>query len=809
MKTLPAAKTKKSSSFADKQATLKFGAIGKKEVPTSRHIPYSHHIDPTTLGTFDGLMLKVIKLKGFAHETADQQTLNYLQEKRNTLLLGLNDSRYAIWTTLVRHKQTEFPQGEFDNAFCDSLNREYQSRMRKKSMFVNDLYITVIRKGTSNKISKISDLVKALSNSGNLEAKQQERKELRSALEEVCERILANLASYSPHLLGTRETAQGVESEILEFLSLLVNGKPSRVLIPRQAINAYLPNTRPFFTTDAFELKGVSHRRIGGGITIKEYPGITKPGIFDELLTLPVEFILTQSFVFVDRNSALGKMKTQKRQLESAGDDARSLTEELLVAMDDVASGRICLGTHHFTLICFEENLQKLQRALALADSALGNQGINAVREDIALEAGFWAQLPGNISYIGRKADITSQNFAAFSSFHNYPCGQLKENLWGDAVTLLETVSGTPYYFNFHKGDLGNTTVIGPSGSGKTVLLTFLQAQLEKYRPRRVYLDKDRGAEIFIRAIGGQYAAIEPGIFTGFNPFQLPENPRNESFLTSLLSFMLSERGEPLNALDMQHVVRLVKGNFSLPARDRVLPVLASYLPQGHDNHLAVRLRRWYGEGDLAWLFDNATDRFPSDTRTIGFDLTHILDEPIARAAALRYMFYRIENLIDGSPLSITLDEGWKGLEDEYVAQKVFDWEKTIRKRNGMVIFGSQSARDLSETRIGNTIIEQSPTQIFYPNPDADRNSYCEAFSLTNKEFDLIKNRLDPASRCFLVKHGKDSIVARLDLQGMEDWIAVLSGREETVRLLDNIRLETGDNPDLWLPLFHQRRKTL
>lgn len=793
--------------LARKKEFLKFGAVAQKEVPVSRHLPYSHHIDPTTIGTFDGLMLKVIKLKGFAHETADQEAINYAQEKRNTLLIGLNDSRYAIWSTLIRRRETRFPEGKFENRFSAALNHSYQEKMRDKKMFVNDLYITVIRKGSNNKINKLGDLIKSLSTTGDVDAQKHERKEIKRELDEVTDKILASLAPYDPELLSTKVTERGIESEPLEFLSTLINGESRPVLLPRQALNTYLGCTRPFFSKEAFELKGLRHSRIGGGITIKEYPGVTRPSIFDELLSLPFEFVLTQSFVFQDRNTALGKMKTQKRQLESAGDDAKSLTEQLTDAMDDVASGRICFGSHHFTLMCFEENTQQLQKALAAADSALANQGINAVREDVALEAGFWAQLPGNMSYIGRKADITSQNYASFCSYHNYPSGKLDHNHWGPAVTLLETISGTPFYFNFHKNDLGNTTIIGPSGSGKTVLMTFLQAQLEKFHPRRVYLDKDRGAEIFIRAIGGYYAAIEPGIRTGFNPFQLPETAKNEAFLISLVSFMVSEKGEPLNAVDMQHVARLVKGNFSLDTKDRRLEVLASYLPQGKDNHLAIRLKRWYGAGDLAWLFDNTQDQFPMHIRTIGFDLTHILDEPIARAAALRYMFHRIEGMIDGTPISITMDEGWKGLEDEYVSQKVFDWEKTIRKRNGFFTFGSQSARDLSETRIGKTIIEQSPTQIFYPNQDADYASYCEAFSLTNKEFDLVKNVLDPSSRAFLIKHGRDSIVAKLDLHGMGDALAVLSGREETVRLLDQIRKEVGDDPEHWLPVFHQRRK--
>jgi type IV secretion system protein VirB4 len=42
--------------------------------------------------------------------------------------------------------------------------------------------------------------------------------------------------------------------------------------------------------------------------------------------------------------------------------------------------------------------------------------------------------------------------------------------------------------------------------------------------------------------------------------------------------------------------------------------------------------------------------------------------------------------------------------------------------------------------------------------------------------------------------------VARLDLTGEKELLTVLSGRERTVRLLDDIRLETGDDPARWLP---------
>lgn len=789
---------------------LKFGDAMSKEVPCSIHIPYSRHIDENTITTLDGVLVKVIKLQGFSFETADQKDINRAQEKRNAMLRGMADNRYVIWTTLVRRKEARFPAGNFTSGFAKELNDKYQRLITGKSMFVNDLYLTIVRQSPSDKINQFADFLKSLSQKGDIEAQQYARKEALRELDEVTDKILSNLSIYSPKLLGTYSTETGTVSEPLTFFSYLINGSNRPVMLPRQSISSYITSARPFFGKDALELKGLSGRKLIGGLTIKEYCGTSRPGLLDKLLTLPFEFVLTQSFQFLVRREALDGMKRQKRQLDQADDDAVSLTEEISEAIDDLASGRIAFGKHHFTLFCQGNDTRELQKNLALSDSLLADEGITAVREDIALEASFWAQLPGNGSYISRKAGISSQNFAAFASFHNYPSGQFDRNKWGPALCILETVSGSPFYFNFHVEDLGNCTCIGPSGSGKTVLMTFLQAQLEKYKGmRRVYLDKDRGAEIFIRASGGAYATIQPGVKTGFNPFQLPQTPENEAFLMDLVAFLVAENGNPLNAVDMGHVANMVRGNWNLDPADRTIRNLAGYLPQGSDNHLALRLRRWYGNGDLAWLFDCDRDEFPANTHTIGFDLTHILDAPIARAACLRYVFHRVAGMIDGNPIAITIDEGWKGLEDEYVSQRIFDWEKVIRKLNGIVIFGSQSARDLAETRIGTTIIEQSPTQIFYANGDADHKSYCEAFNLTDKEFDLIKNQLDPSDRYFLIKQGSNSVVAKLNLKGADDALSILSGRKETVNLLDTIRAEVGDDPETWIPIFHKRRKQL
>ena len=103
-------------------------------------------------------------------------------------------------------------------------------------------------------------------------------------------------------------------------------------------------------------------------------------------------------------------------------------------------------------------------------------------------------------------------------------------NHWGDCISLLQTKSSTPYAFNFHAHDVGNFTVVGPTGTGKTVVLTFLLAQAQRHHPLSYFFDRDRGAELCIRALGGWYSVLRPGDPSGLNPLQLPIRRKTAAF---------------------------------------------------------------------------------------------------------------------------------------------------------------------------------------------------------------------------------------------------------------------------------------
>jgi type IV secretion system protein VirB4 len=151
----------------------------------------------------------------------------------------------------------------------------------------------------------------------------------------------------------------------------------------------------------------------------------------------------------------------------------------------------------------------------------------------------------------------------------------------------------------------------------------------------------------------------------------------------------------------------------------------------------------------------------------------------------------------------IVLDEAWALIGNPIFAPKIKNWLKVLRKLNTFVVFATQSVEDASKSDISDTLVQQTATQIFLPNLKATR-AYQDVFMLSEREFLIVKNT-DPASRFFLLKQDNQGIVARIALSGMDDVISVLSGRVETIEVLNDIIAEVGEDPKDWLEIFYRR----
>ena len=784
----------------------------RKEYHESGFIPYWHHWNEDTIITKNEWLMKVIKLSGYSFETADDEDVDIKKSVRNQLLRGMASGSFALYFHTIRRRQNAF-EGEFagkhmGNLFADYVNFSWNKKHSGRKSFVNELYITIIKKADVKGVAIIEHIFKKFNQVASKSAWESDMRDNCEELDEIINRVTTSFRDYSPKVLGLRRTKYGTFSEILEFISKIVNcGGDSAALVHPGDLSRYIPSNRLYFGPKSVEiLAKKGGPRYAGIISLREYGQNTSAGMLDSFLQLPHELVISQSFHFTNRQVAINKMQIQQNRMIQSADKAVSQVVEISAALDDAMSGRINFGEHHLTVMCIADTPKSLENSLSLAQVELENAGVYAIREKWNLEPAFWAQLPANFDFIVRKAVISTLNLAGFASQHNYPVGSKFGNHWGEAVTVFDTTSGTPFFFNFHVRDVGHTTIIGPTGAGKTVLMNFLCAQAMKFKPRLFFFDKDRGAEIFIRALGGLYTVIEPREPTGFNPLQLEDTPENRTFLIEWFRSLVTVHDKSMNNEDIARITEAIEGNYKLKEEDRTLKNVVPFLGLEGPETLAGRIRMWHGEGSHAALFDNEEDLIDFGVSDVfGFEMGKLLRDEAALGPALLYLFHRISISLDGTPTMIVLDEAWALIDNPIFAPKIKDWLKVLRKLNTFVVFATQSVEDASKSAISDTLIQQTATQIFLPNLKATR-AYCDTFMLSEREYTLIKHT-DPGSRFFLVKQGNDAVVARIDLRGMEDIISILSGRAETVRLLDKIRDEVGDNPADWLPVFYEKVK--
>lgn len=769
-----------------------------KEAHAGDRLPYLALVDENIVQLRDGSVMLSLLVPGLSFETADTAELNAHAATREVLLRSTLDSRFVLYHHVIRRRVHVTLDGRCDDPLAAHIDGRWREKLANGTLYVNDQFVTLVRRPARGKAGWADRLSRWMKRGGKapVEADPADLRAVRAA----ASALVAALGAYGARLLGEYDGAAGRCSEVLELLSALYNGemRPVRVPAADTDIGRMLPYRRLNFGLDALELRGAGGGEFAALLSLKDYPDSTGPGLTDALLRLPCELVLCETYAPADRQLARERIDLATRRLRSADEEAMAERREMQAARDALGVGAVGFGDHHLAVLVRSPDLAALDDITAGCAAALADIGAVAVREDVNLEPGFWGQFPGNEGFLVRRALISSANMACFGSFHGFAMGQASGNHWGEAVTLLQTTSATPFFFNFHHGDLGNFSVIGPSGSGKTVVMNFLAAQAQKFSPRTILFDKDRGAEVFVRGIGGRYSRIAAGHPTGFNPLALPDSAANRAFLRDWLGVLLAVNG-PEELATIAAAVDAAYAND--PALRRLLHfrelLAGSRRPQAGD--LASRLDAWLEGGEHGWLFDNAEDRLDLSARTLGFDMTALLETPRLRTPVMMYLFHRIEERLDGQPTMILIDEGWKALDDEVFAARIRDWLKTLRKRNALVGFATQSARDALDSRISTALVEQTATMIFMPNARARAEDYCDGFGLTEHELELIRT-LPAHSRCFLIRQPDASVVVRLDLSGMPEVLALLSGRESTVRRLDALRAEYGDAPAAWYP---------
>ena len=221
-----------------------------REKPVANHIPYTRHVDEETLRTKDGMFLSIIRIDGFCHQTADQDDIDMEAASRNTLLRALADSRFAIYSHIVRRRIPPKIDGKITLDFCRQLDERYMQSLSATHMYSNALYLTVIRRGYQGKVGLADTLFSKFRKASGI-SEQAIELEARQELRDHVANIVKGFERYGARVLNTVMRDGSVYSEPIEFLAELINGCSEHASPPHGARHLYPDTSYHLWPADA------------------------------------------------------------------------------------------------------------------------------------------------------------------------------------------------------------------------------------------------------------------------------------------------------------------------------------------------------------------------------------------------------------------------------------------------------------------------------------------------------------------------------------------------------------------------------
>lgn len=779
-------------------------------------IPFSSLLSDGVAITKDYCLVTSYELAGISFECEDDDSLDFRNEALNMMIKTFANEPISFYFHNCRYTINDKFESKFNNSYLKEIDECYYNAFKEGSLFKNSLFLTII-------YNPLGSLEKKTFEKSSFESKKKELTMFLQKFGEYCLQLEANLNVFSPTKLTTYKKDNITYSKQLEFYNFLLSGRFNPVRVLNYPINEYLMGNLNsiYFNYNMAQINfNDDSRRFARIIEIKDYSSTTFAGILNVLAYKKIEYMICQSFQPLAKVEAKSALKKQRNLLSASEDEAFSQVEQLEFALDALQAGEISFGKYHFEIVVYGNTPEECKNNANNVITELNELGFMMSVANIALPAAYFSCIPCNFSIRPRINLISSINYASLIALHNFDTGKRNKNCWGEAVTMLKTPNGSPYYLNFHqsggkqKDDFGelflaNSLILGQSGGGKTVFMNFTFNQMLKYADKStfpentpeenkkftaVYLDKDKGALGNILCAGGRYITIENGKPTGFNPFMVEASQENLRALKSLITLCVTRKGEVLNTKEekkLSDAVDFIMTQFEMNERKYPISLLLENITEdvNDNNSLKSRLMAFKKGKQFGWVFDNENDilDFPDSINVFGIDGTEFLDDADVNGILSYFILWRVMNLADGRRLVIDIDEAWKWLENEVVADEVKNKFKTIRKQNGFLRLATQSVEDFLKLPIAKTIVEQSATKIFLPNPQAQEEDYTKGLNLSFDEYQIIKD-FQPAKRELLVKRQDESVIAKLDLSSLgKENLMVLSTGSSYIDTIEKI----------------------
>lgn len=486
----------------------------------------------------------------------------------------------------------------------------------------------------------------------------------------------------------------------------------------------------------------------------------------------------------------------------------------------------------HFNVMVWTENKNELKELKTQVSSALAQMDAVAKQEVDGAPQIFWAGIPGN------EADFpindTFDTFAEQAScFFNLETSY-RSSISPVGIRLGDRLTGKPVHVDISdepvkRGIITNRNkfILGPSGSGKSFFTNHLVRSNYEQGAHIVLVDVGHSYKGLCDLVNGYYFTYSETNPIRFNPFFVSpgdflDTERKESLKTLMLALAKKDdetftRSEYV-ALSMSiqmYYEKLDRIKSIFPwfnsyyeyVRDEFVTVLKEDKVKEKDfdveNFLYV-LRPYYKGGEFDYLL-NATENLDLlNERFIVFELDNIKDHPILFPVVtiiIMEVFISKMRKLKGIRKMILIEEAWKAIAKEGMAEYIKYLFKTVRKFYGEAIVVTQEVEDIiSSPVVKQAIINNSDCKILL-----DQSKYQNKFDLiqellglTDKEKALIlsiNKHNDPTRKykeVFISLGGVLSKVYATEVS-LEEYLAYTTEESEKMKVLSYTKKHGGD----------------
>ena len=784
--------------------------------PNEDFIPYACYIDRQTILTKNADVLMTFKIPSFISNKAKVDLFDIRENFRLILATYFKNQNISFYFTTVRKKADIIPFGEDNNYFTKQTSEIWNKQNNWYNQFVNEIYITVIvSPDTSDNLLNPIFFLTSLTQTGVNAMYSKKIDQAHKILKKFANVVLNKMADYDIRVLSMKEEEDGIiYSEHMRFFSLFVNLEKANFPVTYDSISDIIRFKKMAYGSDIIETDKNGDKKFASVLSVKSFQDMTLAQL-DKILQLPMELVITDTATFVE-NKYVESLYNEQKEMVGLSEDLDLAYISGLDALVSNNTGKdtdYCIG--QTTIMVMNQNKNDLISNIKTLYKALDDVGLIAVKETVYLPTIFWSQLPANFRYLKRLHISPSNKLATYVSLFNFPTGRLKYNYWGNAITVIPTALNTPYFFNFHNQQNGNTVIVGLEDTGKTTIMNFLLSQTSKIAPKIFYIDTMRSSEVFINAMGGSYYKISPNISENeqfkMNPFMIDSSAENEKFLyefiVNLVDFQddgFIEMGKTETQLKTQYknIPAIIKKIFDIKKEERTFDKVAELFNNEQTNIVYSKLSVWYKKEQTSFIFNHNTNT-ELNNDIIGISLRTIIGNKNLIIPVVSYLFYMVEMLANGDPFILAIDNAWKIVDNQYIAPIFFKLLQELPGKNAIVVATTDGDSKLSESTINEPIVDYFATEIYMGNPKI--SSYQKRVFALQEEESRILSLMKVEDRNFLLKCINDIVISSINLKDFNYYKNIFSNDNISINAMKKAKETAKSNePEQWIPIFLQ-----